>query len=125
MTQILGVSRFGAFNAFSRRSLGIQMLELAGFDFALTDKVVDLVLLETDNATKSVRGQLPFVNQSIERARCQTQRYRSLFRREPITICLSHRTQDSSISTPLGHFRCNSMHGCIRSGLDSQGDHTT
>ena len=63
MTQILGVSRFGA---FSRRSLGIQMLELAGFNFALTDKVVDLVLLETDNATKSVRGQLPFVNQSIE-----------------------------------------------------------
>ena len=122
MTQPLSVSLFGS---FGRRSFRIQMLELAGFDFALTDEVVDLVLLETDNATKSVRGQLPFVNQSIERSRRQTQRCRCLFRGEPITICLSHRAQDSGISTPLGHFRCNSMHGCIRSGLDSQGDHTT
>lgn len=84
-----------------RCSLGIQVLEFARFDTALSDEVIDLALLEPDDAPESIRRKLTLVDEPVQRARCQTERGRRFFGRKPVAVCLCHTNQHNTISTPL------------------------
>ena len=89
------------------RHFWVEMLEFAGFDAAIPDERIDLVLLQADNSTKPVRRQLAFVDQPVERAWGESQRGRCFFSGEPITVCLSHDNHRNTISNPLSIYRAN------------------
>ena len=86
-------------------SLGIQVLELTGCDLTLRNERIDLTLLQPDYSAEPVRGQLPLIDQSIERARREAQGRSRLFRGQPVTVCRSHGVHANTLSTPLSHFR--------------------
>ena len=44
------------------------MLARAGLDAAAHDELIDFGLLKTDHSTEAVRGQLPFVDEAVQRA---------------------------------------------------------
>ena len=90
---------------FGWRYLWVEMLELAGFDAAAADERIDLALLQANHSPESVRGQLAFVDQSVQRARGQSQRGRCFFGGEPIAVCLSHDNHNNTISSPLSTYR--------------------
>lgn len=52
-----------------RCCVGVQVLERAWLNLAGIDERIHFGLLQTNDSSKSVRGQLPFVNEPVERPR--------------------------------------------------------
>ena len=90
---------------FGWRNLWVEMLKLAGLDATVADERIDFALLQSNHPAESVRGQLPFIDQSVERPRGQSQRGRRFFGGEPIAICLRHDIHRNTISGPLSPYR--------------------
>ena len=95
---------------FGWRNLWVEVLELAGLDTAIANERVDFALLQADYSPKSVCGQLPFIDQPVERPRGQSQRGRRFFGGEPIAICLRHDVHRNTISGPLSPYRFRNGH---------------
>ncbi len=93
---------------FGGDSLWVQMLQLAWRDLTLGNKRVDLALLEANNSTKPIRGQLTFVDEPVERAGRESQRGGRFFSGQPIAVCRCHRQQYNTLSMLLTTFRLSS-----------------
>ena len=93
--------------ALGGRSLGIEMFELAGRDLTASDELVNLALLQADDPTKAVRGQLPLIDEPVQRSGDQPQRGSGFFRGQPITICLRHDHHVNTLSRSLSLFCIN------------------
>ena len=85
-----------------RRSLGIEVLKFPRFDLALANEGVDLGLLQPNNAAETVRRELAFIDQPVQRSWGKPQRRCRFLGRKPVTVCLCHTNQHNTISTPLG-----------------------
>lgn len=55
-----------------RRCVWVQVLERAGLDLAGVNERIHFGLLESNDSSKSVRGQLSLVNETVERPRRDT-----------------------------------------------------
>lgn len=82
-------------------NLGIEVFEFAWSNPALSNERIDLAQLEPDNSAEAVCGQLPLVDQPVERARSQPQRRCRFFRGQPVAVCRCHGDQLSTLSQPL------------------------
>jgi len=97
---------------FAWGALGVEMLELTGRNLALGYKLVDLTLLKPDHAPESVCGQVPLVDQAVQRSRNQSEGRCGFFRGQPIAICLRHTHHHNALSDSLSHSRTYSrIHG--------------
>ncbi len=97
------VSDFGGF--FNRGRLRVQVLERSRFDSARPDEGVDLGLFETNDPPESICGKLPFVDEAVQRARCQPKCRRCFLGGQPVTICIRHDKKPNTISAPLSRSR--------------------
>jgi hypothetical protein len=109
----------GVHSLFSGRlvspdDLGIQVFERARLDPTPTDELVDLGLLQADDPAESIRGQMPFVDQAVQRPRCEAERRSSFFGGQPIAVGLRHVEQPSNISGPFTWSRIASRRSPIR-----------
>jgi len=82
-------------------SLGVQVLERTRFDAATSDEVIDLGLLQSNDPAKSIGGQLPLIDQSIESSRREPKSRCRLFGGKPVAICMRHANEHSTLSAPL------------------------
>ena len=104
-----------------RRSLGVEVLKFPRFDLALANEGVDLGLLQPDNAAETVRRELAFVDQPVQRSWGEPQRRCGFLGRKPVTVCLCHTNQHNTISTPLGISRtCMPTRPVSPSGWEEQ-----
>ena len=84
--------------------LWVEMFEFARFDAAVVDEGVDLGLLQANHSAEAVRGELAFVDQSVERAGRQAQRRSGFLGGQPVSIGLRHTDQRNTISASLSRF---------------------
>lgn len=116
-TRSLQISRpvgLGLRGRVSRGSLGIQVFQGSRLDSAVSHKDVDLGLLEPNHSAKSVRRQLPFVDQTVERSWSETKGRSRLLRGEPVTVRGSHDNKHNTLSAPLSLSRTE-LGGRLRS----------
>jgi hypothetical protein len=66
--------------------VGVEVFELTGLDLGAADEVVHLALLQPDDATELVRGDLALVDQPVQRPGRDTQPTGGFLGAEPLDL---------------------------------------